>query len=97
MRGGFVGNWGALDEEYMQRNQQYFDLIAAAYAFYHTDFETQGKEALLGKILAEAFRRKTSKLHHPLFITHTTTYNIPYEFADGEILLDCNAAFSIYE
>lgn len=89
MRGGFVGNWGALDEEYMQRNQQYFDLIAAAYAFYHTDFETQGKEALLGKILAEAFHRKTSKLRCPLFVTHTTTYNVPYEyFYDGIFIVE---------
>lgn len=31
------------------------------------------------------------------YSTNNETYNIPYEFADGEILLDCNAAFSIYE
>lgn len=31
------------------------------------------------------------------YSTNNETYNIPYEFVDGEISLDCNAAFSIYE
>ena len=89
MRGGFVGNWGALDEEYMQRNQQYFDLIAAAYGFYHNDFESPGKEALLAKILDEAFRLKCAKMQHPLYITHETTYNVPYEyFYDGIFIVE---------
>lgn len=89
IRGGFVGNWGSFNEEYMQRNQQYFDLIAAAYGFYHNDFESQGKEALLAKILDEAFRLKCAKMQHPLYITHETTYNVPYEyFYDGIFIVE---------
>ena len=89
MDGGYVGNWGSLDEEYMQRNQQYFDLVAAAYAFFCPDFGSTDKRVVLERILAEAFRLKTAKMQNPIYITHTTEHNIPYEyFYDGIFIVE---------
>lgn len=89
MRGGFVGNWGAFDEEYMQRNQQYFDLIGAAYGFFCESFGRIGESALLWRILHEAFRLKCQGIRHPIYITHTTGHSIPYEyFYDGIFIVE---------
>lgn len=88
--GGFVSNWGSFNEEYMQRNCQYLDLISSAYAFWCEDFEERRDSGdMLKATMAEAYRIKASKTKNPLKVTHTTTYDIPYKFFyDGEFIVD---------
>lgn len=84
IRGGFVSNWGSFDEEYMQRNMQYFSLITTAYAFWCEDYESMGHSARLDMTMKEAYRLKRSKVKNPITIRHTTTHKIPYKcFYDG--------------
>ena len=89
IRGGFVSNWGSFEEEYMQRNMQYFSLITTAYAFWCDDYESMGSEARLATAMKEAYRLKRSKIKHPITIRHTTTHKIPYKhFYDGIFIED---------
>lgn len=89
MGGGFVSNWGSFKEEYMQRNLQYLSLIGTAYAFWCEDFGSMGDEEKLMMALREAYRLKCAKVRHPLFITHTTEYSLPYKsFYDGVFIVD---------
>jgi hexosaminidase len=89
IRGGFVSNWGSYEEEYMQRNQQYFSLVGAAMAFWNPDFEAMGEAARLEAVLAETYRLKRSKVHSPILIRHTTPHKIEFDyFYDGAFIED---------
>lgn len=87
--GGFVSNWGSYEEEYMQRNQQYFALVGAALAFWNPDFEKMGEKARLEAVLSETYRQKRSKIISPILIRHTTAHKIPFDyFYDGIFIED---------
>lgn len=89
IRGGFVSNWGSYEEEYMQRNQQYFSLVAAALAFWNPDFEAMGEKAVLDAVLRETYRLKRAKVKEPLLIRHTTPHKIEFDyFYDGVFIED---------
>ncbi len=98
INGGFVSNWGSFREEYMQRNQQYINLIGTAYAFWCDDFESRGEASVFDSAAKEAYRLKCAKLTNPLRITHTTKYEIPYEiFYDGVFIVDEKYLLGNYE
>lgn len=84
IHGGFVSNWGSFEEEYMQRNIQYFSLLATAYAFWCDDFEDLGNVRQFDILLKELYRIKKRKIKHPITVIHTTSHKIPYKmFYDG--------------
>jgi len=78
--GGWVSNWGSFEEEYMQRNIQYFDLISSADAFWNTDFDSENKKSILNKSFKEAYRRKWKNTPNTITIKHRTLENIPHEY-----------------
>jgi hexosaminidase len=88
IKGGFVSNWGSFDEEYMQRNQQYCNLISTAYAFWCKDFESLGREKQIDLTMKEAHRLKKSKIKNPLTLTHTTDYKIDFKYFYDGIFID---------
>ena len=89
INGGYVSNWGAFGEEYMQRNCQYIALVSAAYAFWCDDFEERGKEALVESCMRECYRLKCKKIRNPIKIVHSTNHDIPYvPFYDGLFIED---------
>lgn len=89
INGGYVSNWGAFGEEYMQRNCQYIALVSAAYAFWCDDFEARGAEELVGVCMSECYRLKCKKISNPIKIVHSTDYDIPYvPFYDGLFIED---------
>lgn len=96
--GGFVSNWGSFSEEYMQRNQQYFELINTAYAFWCDDYEKMGEKARMELTMRECHRLKKSKVQNPLCITHVTRHKIPYKcFYDGIFIEDDVYMLGSYE
>lgn len=98
IRGGFVSNWGAFGVEYMQRNQQYLSLLAAAYAFFCEDFEANGKETMLRLCFEEAYRYRLSQVARPIEITHAVDHAITFEFVwDGIFITDEKYLLGNYE
>ena len=89
INGGYVSNWGAFGEEYMQRNCQYIGLVSAAYAFWCDDFEARGEEEMVKACFAECYRQKCTKIKNPIRITHATKHDMPYiTFYDGLFIED---------
>ena len=86
--GGWVSNWGSFEEEYMQRNMQYFNLIGAAEAFWNSDFDNSDKKAVLNRTLAEAYRRKWQNKSHTITIRHRTLENLRHEFFWCGVFID---------
>ncbi|MBE6557080.1 MAG: hypothetical protein E7664_04985 [Ruminococcaceae bacterium] len=89
IRGGFVSNWGANDEENMQRNHQNISLISTAYAFWGDDYDYDLREQYIEKAMKEDYRRKHQGISSLITVTHTTPYYIPYQhFYDGRFIED---------
>lgn len=86
--GGWVSNWGSFEEEYMQRNIQYFDLISGADAFWNTDFDSENKKKVANKTFKEAYRHKWQKENSTITIKHRTLENIPHEFFWCGVFID---------
>lgn len=98
MHGGFVGNWGSCEEEYLQRNLQYFDLVSGAYAFWCDDFERMGSEAQLDITAKELYRFRNVEMRNPITVVHTTSHKIPFElFYDGVFITDTKYILGHYE
>ena len=98
IKGGFVSNWGGFAAEYMQRNQQYYSLFAAAYAFFCEDFGSREKDDMLRLCFEEGYRYNVSNVKNPIEITHTTSYTAPFEFAwDGIFITDEKYLLGNYE
>ena len=98
--GGFTSNWGSYLEEYMQRNAQYLNLVSSAYAYWTEPFEydSYGKSHHLFATMRELFKLKCKKIKNPLYVTHTTDYNIPYNtFYDGVFIVDEKYLLGNYE
>ena len=79
-KGGWVSNWGSFEEEYMQRNIQYFDLVSGADAFWNEDFDSENKERILKKTFKEAYKHKWQNCKNTITILHRTEENIPHEY-----------------
>ncbi|MBQ9994900.1 MAG: family 20 glycosylhydrolase [Clostridia bacterium] len=86
--GGWVSNWGSFEEEYMQRNIQYFNLIGAADAFWNSDFDSSDKPSILERTFAEAYRRKWENTPHTITVRHRTFENIRHEFFWCGVFID---------
>ena len=98
MHGGFIGNWGSCEEEYLQRNLQYFDLVSGAYAFWCDDFEQLGSTAQLAITAEELYRFRNLGVTDPITVVHTTTHQIPFElFYDGVFITDEKYILGHYE
>ena len=98
IKGGYVSNWGGFADEYMQRNQQYYGLFAAAYAFFCEDFPEREKSDMLRLCFEEGYRYNTSNVKAPIEITHTTSHSIPFELVwDGIFITDEKYLIGRYE
>ncbi len=79
-KGAWVSNWGSFDEEYMQRNIQYFDLISGAYALWNSDYSEKNQKSLLKKTMREAYKYKWRDAEDIIRIKHRTDKNIEHEY-----------------
>ena len=77
--GGFVSNWGSNEDEYMQRNCQYFTLISTAYAFWCDDYDSDRAGWLNDHVLQENYRRHYNGRKNLIRVVHTTDHNIRYQ------------------
>lgn len=86
--GGFASNWGCFKPEYMQRNNQYFDLICNAYALWSNDYRYSEREVYFEKMLKECMRRHYQGKKNLITVTHTTDLLIPYKFFHDGTFID---------
>ena len=97
-KGGWIGNWGGSEDEYMQRNCQYFDLLAGAYAFHCRDYDDDKKPWLVEHVMEELYRWHKARLKKPLCIMHTTNLRVRYDyFYDGVFIEDEKFLMGHYE
>ena len=89
-RGGFVSNWGSVEEKYMQRNLQNFDLVSTAWIFWNGDYDTPMCAKVLEKTKELLYNRYKASLGESVIeITHATEYREPYRpFYDGRFIVD---------
>ncbi len=89
VKGGFVSNWGSVEDEYMQRNRQNFDLVTTAYVFWSHNYDNCQKETLLNKARLEMQTRYNSTLGPSLIkIRHTTDFDKKQSvFYDGVFII----------
>ena len=76
--GGFVSNWGSNEDEYMQRNCQYFTLISTAYAFWCEDYDSDKAEWLSNYVMEENYRRHYQNKKNLIKVVHTTDHTEKY-------------------
>ncbi len=87
--GGFVSNWGSNEDEYMQRNCQYYNLLSTAYALWCHDFDDTKRMWLDKKVMEENYRRHYSGKQNLITVTHTTSHYEKYmEFWCGIFIED---------
>ena len=85
VKGGFISNWGAFEEEYMQRNGQNFNLLATAWVFWNRAYDTPESTAVRQAVKEMLYSRYRSSLGADVLeLLHTTDYFCPYKaFYDG--------------
>ena len=85
VQGGFISNWGAFEEEYMQRNGQNFNLLSTAWVFWSRDYDTPQAEAVQQAVKEALYARYKKSLGEDIIeLTHTTDHFRPYKaFYDG--------------
>lgn len=87
--GGFVSNWGSFEDEYMQRNCQYFNLISTAYALFCDDYDNDMKKTVTDLTFEENYRRNYQDIKNPITVLHTTDMQKKYfEFWCGYLIKD---------
>ena len=89
--GGSCSNWGSNHPEYMQRNNQYLNLITGAYAMWSHDYDSAQLNDLMTRAFDEAYLLHYGRTDGGDYIevTHTTKQNIPYKvFYDGVFIED---------
>lgn len=90
-KGGCCSNWGSNAPEYMQRNNQYLNLIFGAFATWSKTYCNERKEEIRKKAYDEAFHYRYGNPSEKPYIkvVHTTPLNIPYKvFYDGVFIED---------
>ncbi len=89
-RGGFVSNWGSVEEKYMQRNLQNFILVSTAWIFWNGDYDTPMCAKVNEKTKELLYNRFKASLGEGVIeITHETPYFEPYRpFYDGRFIVD---------
>ena len=96
--GGFVSNWGTNEDEYMQRNCQYFTLLSTAYAFWCDDYDSDRAGWLNEHVLQENYRRHYNDKKNLIRVVHTTDHNIRYQnFWCGTFIEDATYLLGNYE
>lgn len=91
MRGGSCSNWGSNHPEYMQRNNQYLNLIVGAYVMWSKTYDTGDVNRVMTRAFDEAYRLHFGDTQNGGYIevTHTTKQHIPYKvFYDGVFIED---------
>lgn len=85
VHGGFVSNWGAFEDMYMQRNGQYYALLTTAWGFWSSEYDTDQSHEVILKVKDELYRKHLSKTgENRIEIMHTTDCERPYKvFYDG--------------
>ena len=87
--GGFISNWGFFEDEYMQRNCQYYTLISSAYCFWCDDYQFEKAAEIDAKVMLENYNRHYLGIKNPIKVVHTTDHVVPYhEFWNGPIIID---------
>jgi len=98
VQGGWISNWGGSEDEYMQRNCQYFDLLAGAYAFCCEDYDDDKKPWLIPHVMEEAYRWHKKRYLNPIRVLHTTNLRVSYDyFYDGVFIEDEKFLMGRYE
>ena len=87
-KGGWVSNWGSFEQEYMQRNIQYFNLLSAADAFWNCDFDSDNKKRVFDRSIKEAYKYFCRDKKNTIVIKHRTIENIPHEFFWCGVFID---------
>ncbi len=89
--GGSCSNWGSNRWEYLQRNNQYINIIMGAYAMWSDSYDSSDLNQLRTRAFDEAYLLHYGNTANGGFIevTHTTDLNIPYKvFYDGVFIED---------
>lgn len=83
--GGFVSNWGAVSEEYMQRNGQNYSLLTTAWIFWNADYDFSKSKWLHSRVKEALYKRYKKALGDDIIeLVHTTDYYKKYKpFYDG--------------
>lgn len=87
--GGVCSNWGSCESIYMQRNNQYFNLVFSAAAMWSAEYDDVMLPQLKKETFEECYRLKFGELSKkPHFcVTHNTDRNMPYRaFYDGAFI-----------
>lgn len=89
--GGSFSNWGSYHPEYMQRNNQYYQMIFGAYAFWSDTYDDSCRAEIMQKTFSEAFRLHYGTIEDKshILVTHTTDRKHRYfTFVDGLFIED---------
>ena len=78
-RGGFVSNWGSNEDEYMQRNGCFFQLISTAYVFWSHKYDSSDRELVSELTFEEAYRMFHKGKKHPIRVTHNADTYFKYK------------------
>lgn len=89
--GGSFSNWGSYHPEYMQRNNQYYQMISGAFILWSDTYDDSRRAEVIEKSFREAFGLhygNISKKSH-ILVTHTTDRKHKYfTFVDGLFIED---------
>ncbi len=97
IHGGVSSNWGSIEAEYMQRNQQIYQLMYNAYVFFSPDYDDDRREELRLRTMEEAYRLRNRSLPHALRVVHRTDAVMPYVwFYDGCFIDDATYLLGHY-
>ncbi len=76
VKGGIISNWGSNAEEYMQRNNQFFDLAYSAYALWSDSYNDSDRDSLAAAVEAELYKKHNSKIKNPIKVRHCAYHYI---------------------
>ncbi len=85
IKGGTCSNWGSNKPIYMQRNNQYFNLVFGAYALWSSEYDNDKLPQAKKATYEECFHLKYGKAESGyIALTHSTEHFIGYRpFYDG--------------
>ncbi len=88
-KGAFVSNWGSNAEEYLQRNNQTFQLIFTAYALWCPEYDDGIREETGMRAAGEYFRRRHEGMKRTITVVHNTDLYIRHKyFYDGVFITE---------